>query len=423
MTSSHSADDGKPADGTSAEGAFADGPPSEGSSGAPGQGGAPAPAPAKPTAKRFDGERIALSLAAPVLAVLLSLVICSILLLVSGKNPLDAFDVMLTYGTKSDGQVLTLNRATVFYLAAAAAAFGFRMNLFNIGVDGQYRLAALFAAYVGGQVDLPAVIQIPLLLVTAMLVGGLWASIAGLLKVYRGVSEVISTIMLNAIASAVVGLLLVPGIFAPEKGTTTNSIQTNPVSASSHFFSIETAGGTLWGFIVIAVIVGVAFQFTLNRTRFGFDLRATGRSESAATASGVNVKRMVLISMAVSGALAGLIGLPDLLQNSYSYGQSFQGGIGFTGIAVALLGRNSPIGMVFSALLFAFLEVSGTQLPLPQNGAFPFEIVQVMQGTIVICVVVAYELVRRYGLKRQQQKVGAELAALAASTAKKEVSA
>ncbi|GGV10318.1 ABC transporter permease [Kitasatospora herbaricolor] len=421
MTSSHSADDGKPADGTSAEGAFADGPPSDGSSGTPGQGGAPAPA--KPTAKRFDGERIALGLAAPVLAVLLSLVICSVLLLVSGKNPFDAFDVMLTYGTKSDGQVLTLNRATVYYLAAAAAAFGFRMNLFNIGVEGQYRIAALFAAYVGGQMDLPAVIQIPLLLITAMLVGGLWASIAGLLKVYRGVSEVISTIMLNAIASAVVGLLLVPGIFAPEKGTTTNSIQTNPVSASSHFFSIETAGGTLWGFIVIAVIVGVLFQFTLNRTRFGFDLRATGRSESAATASGVNVKRMVLISMAVSGALAGLIGLPDLLQNSFYYGQSFQAGLGFTGIAVALLGRNSPIGMVFSALLFAFLDVSGTQLPLPQNGAFPFEIVQVMQGTIVICVVVAYELVRRYGLKRQQQKVGAELAALAASTAKKEVSA
>ncbi|MFE2915762.1 ABC transporter permease [Kitasatospora indigofera] len=422
MTSSHSADDGKPADGTSAEGAFADGPPSDGSAGAPGQGGAPAPV--KPTAaKRFDGERIALGLAAPVLAVLLSLVICSVLLLVSGKNPFDAFDVMLTYGTKSDGQVLTLNRATVYYLAAAAAAFGFRMNLFNIGVEGQYRIAALFAAYVGGQMDLPAVIQIPLLLITAMLVGGLWASIAGLLKVYRGVSEVISTIMLNAIASAVVGLLLVPGIFAPEKGTTTNSIQTDPVSASSHFFSIETAGGTLWGFIVIAVIVGVLFQFTLNRTRFGFDLRATGRSETAATASGVNVKRMVLISMAVSGALAGLIGLPDLLQNSFYYGQSFQAGLGFTGIAVALLGRNSPIGMVFSALLFAFLDVSGTQLPLPQNGAFPFEIVQVMQGTIVICVVVAYELVRRYGLKRQQQKVGAELAALAASTAKKEVSA
>ncbi|CAN3981049.1 ABC transporter permease [Kitasatospora purpeofusca] len=375
-------------------------------------------------AKRFDGEKIVLALAAPVLAVLLSVVICSVLLATSGKNPFDAWNVMITYATKSDGQVAILNRSTTYYLAAAAAAFGFRMNLFNIGVEGQYKLAALFTAYVGSQLDLPSFIQIPLLLITAMLVGGLYASIAGLLKVFRGVSEVISTIMLNAIAIAIVGLLLVPGIFAPEKSGTSNSIQTAPVSESSHFFAINTDGGPLYGFLFIAILVGVAFQFTLTRTRFGFDLRATGRSESAATASGVNVKRMVVISMVVSGALAGLIGLPELLQNSYNYGQSFQAGLGFLGISVALLGRNSPIGMAFAAVLFAFLDATGSQLPLPQNGGFPFEIVPVMQGTIVICVVVAYELVRRYGLKRQQQKVGAELAAQAAAAAeKKEVSA
>ncbi|MFB7377884.1 ABC transporter permease [Kitasatospora purpeofusca] len=375
-------------------------------------------------AKRFDGEKIVLALAAPVLAVLLSVVICSVLLATSGKNPFDAWNVMITYATKSDGQVAILNRSTTYYLAAAAAAFGFRMNLFNIGVEGQYKLAALFTAYIGSQLDLPSFIQIPLLLITAMLVGGLYASIAGLLKVFRGVSEVISTIMLNAIAIAIVGLLLVPGIFAPEKSGTSNSIQTAPVSESSHFFAINTDGGPLYGFLFVAILVGVAFQFTLTRTRFGFDLRATGRSESAATASGVNVKRMVVISMVVSGALAGLIGLPELLQNSYNYGQSFQAGLGFLGISVALLGRNSPIGMAFAAVLFAFLDATGSQLPLPQNGGFPFEIVPVMQGTIVICVVVAYELVRRYGLKRQQQKVGAELAAQAAAAAeKKEVSA
>ncbi|MDH6704465.1 MULTISPECIES: ABC transporter permease [unclassified Kitasatospora] len=374
-------------------------------------------------AQRISGERIVFALAAPVLAVVLSVAICSVLLATSGKNPFDAWNVMLTYATKSDGQVAILNRSTTYYLAAAAAAFGFRMNLFNIGVEGQYKVAALFAAFVGAKVDLPAIIQIPLLLITAMLVGGLYASIAGLLKVYRGVSEVISTIMLNSISIAVVGLLLVPGIFAPEKGATSNSIQTDPISQSSHFFSLDTAGGPLWGFIVIAALVGVVFQFTLTRTRFGFDLRATGRSESAATASGVNVKRMVIISMAVSGGIAGLIGLPELLQNSFYFGQSFQPGLGFLGISIALLGRNSPIGMAFAALLFAFLDSTGNQLPLPQNGAFPFEIVQVMQGTIVICVVVAYELVRRYGLKRQQQKVGAELAAQLATTEKKEVSA
>ncbi|MFE7589845.1 ABC transporter permease [Kitasatospora sp. NPDC057512] len=383
----------------------------------------PNPAAAKPgLAQRFSGERIVLALAAPVLAVVLSVAICSVLLATSGKNPFDAWNVMITYAGKSDGQVGILNRSTTYYLAAAAAAFGFRMNLFNIGVEGQYKVAALFVAFVGAKVDLPAFIQIPLLLLTAMLVGGLYASVAGLLKVYRGVSEVISTIMLNSIATAIIGLLLVPGIFAPKTSGTTNSIQTEPISQSSHFFSMETAGGTLWGFIFVAALVGVVFQFVLTRTRFGFDLRATGRSESAATASGVNVKRMVVISMAVSGAIAGLIGLPELLQNSHYFGQSFQPGLGFLGISIALLGRNSPIGIAFAALLFAFLDVTGSVLPL--QGGFPFEIVDVMKGTIVICVVVAYELVRRYGLKRQQQKVGAQLAAQAAANSeKKEVSA
>ncbi|MER7579347.1 ABC transporter permease [Kitasatospora sp. NPDC097691] len=381
----------------------------------------PNPAVKRSLTQRISGERIVLALAAPVLAVLLSVAICSVLLATSGKNPFDAWNVMITYATKSDGQVAILNRSTTYYLAAAAAAFGFRMNLFNIGVEGQYKVAALFAAYVGAQVDLPAFIQIPLLLVTAMLVGGLYASIAGLLKVLRGVSEVISTIMLNAIAIAIVGLLLVPGVFAPKVSGTSNSIQTEPISQSSHFFAIQTDGGPLWGFIFIAILVGVVFQFVLTRTRFGFDLRATGRSESAATASGVNVKRMIVISMVVSGAIAGLIGLPELLQNSFYYGQTFQQNLGFLGISIALLGRNSPIGMAFAAVLFAFLDATGAQLPL--QGGFPSEIVSVMQGTIVICVVVAYELVRRYGLTRQQKKVGEQLAAQLAAAEKKEVSA
>ncbi len=371
--------------------------------------------------REIDKERVILALAAPVLAVVISVVICSILLLVSGRDPFQAFNIMGSYGSASDAQVLTLNKATTYYLAGVAVAFGFRMNLFNIGADGQYRLAALFAAYVGGQVDLPSFIQIPLVLIVAMLVGGLWAAIAGALKVTRGVSEVISTIMLNAIATAVVGMLLRPGVFAPKVGTTTNSIQTQTMSPSSSFFSFTTQGGQLYGFIIVAAVVGILFQLTLSRTRFGFDLRATGRSESAAAASGVNVKRMVLTSMIVSGALAGLIGMPNLLQDSHYFGQTFQQNLGFIGIAIALLGRNSPIGIAFAALLFAFLDVTGTQLPL--QGDFPQEIVAVMQGTIVICVVVAYELVRRYGLKRQQQKVGAELAALAASAQKKEVAA
>ncbi|WP_051970249.1 ABC transporter permease [Kitasatospora azatica] len=371
--------------------------------------------------QRIDREKVILGLAAPVLAVIISVAISSIVLAVSGRDPFQAFNILGTYGSASDAQVMVINKATTYYIAGIAVAFGFRMNQFNIGADGQYRLAALFVAFIGAQVDLPSFLEIPLLLIVAMLVGGLWAAVAGVLKTARGVSEVVSTIMLNYIASAVIALLLVPGVFAPEKGTTSNSIQTKPMAASSDFFFFNSQGGQIYGFVIIAVLLGVLFQLTLNRTRFGFNLRATGRSEEAAAASGVNVKRMVLTTMVVSGGLAGLIGMPDLLQSAHYYGQNFQPGLGFTGIAIALLGRNTPIGIALAALLWSFLDVTGQQLPL--KGDFPQEIVAVMQGTIVICVVVAYELVRRYGLKRQQQKVGAQLAAQAAAAAKKEVAA
>ncbi|MGC0315815.1 ABC transporter permease [Kitasatospora acidiphila] len=383
----------------------------------------PGGAPRRGWLRRIDRERLLLAIAAPVLAVIVSVALCSLLLAVAGYNPGEAFRLMTTYGFASDGQVAILNKATTYYIAGVAVAFGFRMNLFNIGADGQYRLAALFAAFVGGAVNLPSFIEIPLVLITAMLVGGLWAAIAGVLKVTRGVSEVISTIMLNAITTGVIGLLLVPGRFAPSVSSgSSNSIQTKMMAPSSDFFTLSTQGGQLYGFIIIAVVIGVLFQLTLSRTRFGFDLRATGRSEEAAGASGVNVKRMVLTSMCVSGALAGLIGMPDLLSadTGHLFGQSFQAGLGFTGIAIALLGRNTPVGIAIAALLWAFLDATNGQL---STNNFPPEIVNVMQGTIVICVVVAYELVRRFGLKRQQQKVGAQLAAQAAAAAKKEVAA
>lgn len=377
--------------------------------------------PAKPGfLQRIDRERLTLAIAAPLLAILIAVLLCSVLLLVAGYDPVQAFNIMGKYAVASDGQVAILNKATTYYLAGVAVAFGFRMNLFNIGADGQYQLAALFAAYIGGQVNLPSFIEIPLLLIVAMLVGGLWAGVAGVLRVTRGVNEVIATIMLNAITTAIIGMLLVPGIFVPSNGGgTSNTVQTKQMVDSSNFFTINTQGGSLYGFIIVAALVGVVFHLVLTRTRFGFDLRATGRSESAAAASGVNVKRMVLTSMCVSGALAGLIGMPDLLTNSHYFGQNFQSGIGFIGIAIALLGRNSPLGVGFAALLWAFLDATAPKLSVL---GFPPEIINVIEGTIVICVVVAYELVRRFGIKRQQQRVGAQLAAAAVSV-KKEVAA
>ncbi|MFD8808015.1 ABC transporter permease [Streptomyces sp. NPDC059597] len=360
---------------------------------------------------RIDKERLFLGIAAPLLAVVAALVVTALVILATGKNPGDAFSDMVTYGFASDSQVYILNKATTYYLAGVAVAIGFRMNLFNIGVDGQYRLAAFVAAAVGGALTVPGWLAVPLILLCAMGTGALWAAIAGVLKVTRGVSEVIATIMLNSIATAIIGYLLQPGKLGQlDDGGTL--VSTKPLPSSSFLPNIDTGpAGVLDSLLVLAVAVGVAYWFILGRTRFGYDLRTVGQSESAAAASGVSVKKMIATSMIISGAVAGLIGMPTLLNEGHQYDNSFPAGIGFTGIAIALLGRNHPIGIALGALLWGFLERTTNHLEFQ---GYDKEILGVIQGVIVLCVVIAYEVVRRYGLKRQQQRVGAELAAQAA---------
>ncbi|MGV9319239.1 ABC transporter permease [Streptomyces sp. NPDC003660] len=361
---------------------------------------------------RIDKERLLLGIAAPLLAIVAALLVTALVILATGKNPGAAFSDMVTYGFASDSQVYILNKATTYYLAGVAVAIGFRMNLFNIGVDGQYRLAAFVAAVVGGALTVPGWLAIPLIILAAMATGALWAAIAGILKVTRGVSEVIATIMLNSIATAIIGYLLQPGQLGQlDKAGTL--VSTKPLPESSWFFQIDTGpAGILWGFIVVAVIVGIGYWFVLGRTRFGFDLRTVGQSETAAAASGVGVKKMIATSMIISGAVAGLIGMPTLLNDSHQFSNDFPAGIGFTGIAIALLGRNNPVGIALGALLWGFLERTTNHLEFQ---GYDKEILGVIQGVIVLCVVIAYEVVRRYGLKRQQQRVGAELAARAAA--------
>jgi ABC-type uncharacterized transport system permease subunit len=354
-------------------------------------------------------RRIGLSLAAPLLAIVISLVITSLVLLSTGTAPVHTFKVMLDYAGQPRTTTLIINSAVTYYFAALAVAVGFRMNLFNIGVDGQYRLAAMLAASVGGAVSLPAPIHVALIIVVAVLVGGSWAAIAGLLKVYRGVSEVISTIMLNFIATGLVAYLLTPGRLAVST-VGSNNIGTKPIPKSGQVPGIDLIPDStlqVYGLIVLAVIAGAAYWFLIERTRFGFELRATGQNEAAAVASGVNVKRMVLISMLISGGLAGLVGMPQLLGSSYTYSLDFPAGLGFTGIAIALLGRNTAVGAAIGALLFGFLDNSSQILDLEGVAK---EIVLITQGVIVLSVVIAYELVRRYRVIAQQRDVGRTLA-------------
>ena len=144
------------------------------------------------------------------------------------------------------------------------------------------------------------------------------------------------------------------------------------------------------------MVAGVGYAVLLNRSRFGFELRATGASATAAVASGIDVRRMVVISMIISGGIAALVGLPLLFGDTHSYGTTFQSGLGFAGIAVALLGRNNPVGIAFGSLLFAFLVEQSSLLEI--NAGVSNDIVAITQGVLVLSVVVAYEIVRRYRL-------------------------
>ena len=350
---------------------------------------------------RLGLGRVGLALAAPALALIVAALLSSVALLISGNSPLTTFRSMGNFGIEPDSIVATLNKSTTYYLSGLAVAIGFRMNLFNIGVDGQYRVAAFFAAVVGGAVVLPKPLEITMIVVVAMVAGGLWAGIAAVLKVTRGVSEVISTIMLNTIGGGVVAYLLNPSRLGVRQGS--EQIQTKTLPGSAWLPGIPFSGGDVYGFIVLAVACGVGYWVLVGRTRFGYDLRATGLSETAAVTSGVDVRRMVISTMVLSGAVAGLVGLPNLLGESHSYGQDFPTGYGFTGIAIALLGRNHPVGIGFGALLWSFLEESAQILDLQ---GVPKEIVTIMQGVTVLSVVIAYELVRRFRLVQEQRRVG-----------------
>jgi simple sugar transport system permease protein len=356
---------------------------------------------------RFDPRRILMSLAAPVLAIVVALVVTSLILVIARDPVGEVWSTILSV-PRPRVVVAIINASIVYYISAVAVAIGFRMNLFNIGVDGQYRVAAFAAALVAGQGWLPGALNILLGLVVAMLAGGLWASIAGLLKVYRGVSEVISTIMLNAIATIGVAFLLRKVAVRAEGSNVT---QTAPLPEDSRVPGMALVPGVsreVYGLLFLAIIVGVLYWFVLGRTRFGFDLRATGRSETAAVASGVKVKRMVMTSMVLSGVVAGLVGMPLLFGQDHSYGDTFQPGLGFAGIAIALLGRNHPVGIIFASLLWGFLEQQSNALQI--TAGVSDRLVLIIQGVIVLSVVIAYEVVRRANVRVEQRKVAQALA-------------
>ena len=348
---------------------------------------------------------VGMALLAPLIAVVVAVLATTVVIAAAGSSPGDFWTAMFSNPLPRI-RVNIVNQTAMIYIAAVSAAIGFRMGLFNIGVEGQYTIASFAAASFAGAAYLGGFLNVVAALVVAIVVGAAWAGIAGILKTARGVSEVISTIMLNAIAVTLVGYLL--NRYGVHEGNTVRTAKIPDSSRLDGFAPYEPRDGQVWALVIVAALLGVGFWVLLTKTTFGFDLRASGQSETAAVASGIDPKRMIVIAMLLSGGVAGLIWMPALFAGAGSYGTSFQVGLGFTGLGVALLGRNQPLGMLFGAVLFAFLTAQSNTLTFSTD--ISPSIVQITQGVAVLAVVVAYEVVRRWRSRLEQRVVARELA-------------
>ena len=338
------------------------------------------------------------TVAASLLGVLIALGISAFILAVTGKNPVDAFTTIVETAGNTDKLVEMLDRATPLIFSATAVAIGFKMNLFNIGVEGQYLFAALISAQAGSSVNLPAPIHVLFILIVAVCAGAAWASIAAVLKAYKNIHEVISTIMLNFIGLAVIQWLFETFFREEIEGNLNVKTKLLPISGRMPTI-IEGRLSTVF-FLALLVIVG--YYVLVYRSRFGFRLRASGENPDAARTVGISARTMVMLSMIISGGVAGLVAMKSLLSEAYAYGPNATPiQLGFAGITVALLGRNHPVGILLAAMLFGFLDSASATLQL---AGVPSSIVRVMQAIIVLCVVILNEAaIRRLNVRTAEQ--------------------
>lgn len=324
----------------------------------------------------------------PLIAVLLGIIVGTFIMLASGYNPVDAYTALWN-GAFGDNYYVgeVIRQFTPYILAGLAVAFAFRVGLFNIGVEGQFIVGWLAAVWVGVSFDLPRVIHLPLAILAAMVAGALWAFIPGLLKARFRVHEVIVTIMMNYVALHSTNYII-RNFLAAKSGDKTEPIHESASLRSEWLQSLTDYSRLHWG-IIIAIICCIIMWFLLERTTRGFELRAVGFNQHAAHYAGMSVNKNIILSMLISGAFAGLAGSMEGL-GTFGYAAVKGGftGVGFTGIAVALLGANTALGVFFSAILFGALEVGALNMPL--EAGVPNELVSIIIALIVFFVASSY---------------------------------
>jgi simple sugar transport system permease protein len=314
----------------------------------------------------------------PVLSVIVALAIGGILVYIQGSNPLLAYRVLFTTAFGSlDGIATTLAKATPLVLSGLAVAICLRAGLFNIGAQGQLISGALASAWAGYYfVGLPMFIHIPLALLFGAFFGALVALVAGVLKAYRGVHEVITTIMLNSIVIALADYLASTPFKEPDQPLT----RTPKIEDSAR---IPDVFGLPLGFF-IAVIVSYIFWWILKNTTTGFRIETIGRNKNAGWYAGISIKRVVILSMLLGGAVAGVAGAIETLSIVGRFEPAFNAGLGFDGITVALLARANPLGVIPAAILIGGMRASGSTVQF-EAGVAP-EIVDLLLALILFFV-------------------------------------
>ncbi len=343
----------------------------------------------------------------PLLGLFLAIVLCSALLPLLGESPFVLLQAMQTSLFTQFGLGYTLVYATPLLFTGLSVAISFHCGLFNIGAEGQLYVGALAIVLVSALFPhAPLWIGVPLGFFAALLAGGFWGGIAGLLKARRGSHEVIVTILLNFIALALCNYLIIypladPEIQAPE----TIEIASGYFIPTFNKISVAFGGDLFHGCPVnVSLFVGLflafALQFLLFRTPLGFELRAVGQNPIASRFAGIRVKRKILMALAMSGAIAGLVGTNEVMGYHHSVIEGFSPSYGFTGIAVALLARNSPIGIIFSALLFGLLHNSAREIEFLSE-KITKDLSSILQGVLIAFVAADY-LLKQWFTKRRR---------------------
>ena len=327
----------------------------------------------------------------PIVCLGLALLVAGLVVLLVGQDPVRVLSVLVqgALGTQR-GLSYTLYYATTFIFTGLAVAVAFHGGLFNIGGEGQAIMGGLgtglAALYLSAL--LPAWLMLPLMLISGALFGMVWAIVPAYLQAYRGSHVVITTIMFNFIASSVLVYLLVNHL----RPAGTMSVESAPFAASARLPSMHealAALGIAWPSsplnlsLFLALLACLGVYLFLWRTRGGYHLRAVGSSPGAAEYAGIKSRHQVVIAMAVSGALAGLVGMNEIAGVNGKLLLEFVSGAGFTGIAVSLMGRNHPLGIILASLLFGALFQGGAEVAFEVPG-FSRDMVVMVQGFIVL---------------------------------------